>query len=175
MKKSKIISFQIILAQITAIAIWFVITVVQWSNNPKSNPGISIPLIVRGVEAFSIFIVSGGLIFTIYKVKEFFKPYALRLILLLVIYIPAMLTNLLSLAIRDLIGFAPPQIDGFFFIQSLHFYIPLLLVFVVYAVVKNRIDLQLEKENKLKAESLAQQAKWMMLRYQVNPHFYSMH
>jgi len=42
---------------------------------------------------------------------------------------------------------------------------------VVFAVVKNRIDLQRETENRLKAQSLTQQAKWMMLRYQVNPHF----
>lgn len=171
MAKSKNIQIQLILAQITTILIWYVITVVQWANNPKSNPDISIPLIVRGVEAFSIFIIAGGLTIVINKVNRIFRPFVARLLLVAFLYIPAILANLLSLKLRELIGYAPPKIDGFFFIQSLHFYIPLLLMFVVYALVKNRLDLQKATEDKLKAESLARQAKWMMLKYQVNPHF----
>lgn len=171
MQKSKYRISQLILAQITAIVIWYIITVVQWINNPKGSPDISIPLVVRGIEAFSIFIVAGIITLAIQKTKRVFKLYISRLLLIIFLYIPAILSNILSLKIRQVIGYTPPKIDGFFFIQSLHFYIPLLLAFVVYALVKNRIDLQNEKEEKLKAESLAQQAKWMMLRYQVNPHF----
>jgi hypothetical protein len=37
--------------------------------------------------------------------------------------------------------------------------------------VKHRIEWNREREEKLKAESLAQEARWMMLSYQVNPHF----
>jgi len=169
--KLKHINFQLILSQIIAILIWYIISVVQWTNNPKGSPDISLSLIVRGTEAFSIFIVASALNYTVYKNKNLFKSLIFRLLLVILIYFTAILANFISLSIRDLIGYSPPKINNFFFIQSLHFYFPLLLVFLVYAVVKNRIDLQKEKENKLKAESLAQQAKWMMLRYQVNPHF----
>ena len=79
--------------------------------------------------------------------------------------------SVISISLRKIIGYASPKIDGYFFIQSLHFYIPLFLLFVVYSLVKNRVNLQKERANKIKAEGLAQQAKWMMLRYQVNPHF----
>jgi LytS/YehU family sensor histidine kinase len=47
----------------------------------------------------------------------------------------------------------------------------MLLVMVVYAITSNQIEIGQERENRHKAESLAQQARWMMLRYQVNPHF----
>jgi len=171
MQKNSYIKIQLLLSQFIAVFIWFLISVVQWSNNPKSSPGITIPLIVRGVEALCVFIVSGILILIIDWARCFFKDYLMRIILLILIYPFAIATNVLSLLIRRSIGYAPPPIDNYFFIQSLHFYIPLLLVLIVYFIVKGRILLQAEKENKLKAEGLAQQAKWMMLRYQVNPHF----
>lgn len=171
MKKSNTIIAQVLLAQIAAIFIWFLISVVQWSNNPKSDPGIVIPLIVRGVEAFSVFIVSSLLIYLVELTRKFVKPFLLRFSLLFIMYGFAVLASLLSINLRAILGYAPPKIDNYFFVQSLHFYIPLLLIIVFYEVVKNQIALQKEKENKLKAESLAQQAKWMMLRYQVNPHF----
>ncbi len=171
MHKSKYIKAQLLLSQLLAVFVWFLVSVVQWSKNPKNSPGIEIPLIVRGTEAVSVLIVSGILIFLIQRYRRYFKSIFSRVLLLIVFYFFALLTNVLSLAIRDFIGYKPPTIDGYFFIQSLHFYIPLLLVFVFYSIVRNRIELQSEREEKLRAESLAQQAKWMMLRYQVNPHF----
>lgn len=171
MKQNKHIAAQLFAAQFIGVFVWFLITVVQWSNNPKASPGISIPLIVRGVEAIAVLIISGGMIFVINKIRVLFKPFIARLLLLALIYLLAIAANLISLALRGMLGYAPPKIDGYFFIQSLHFYIPLLLVFVIYYLVRNRFELQSEREDKLRAEGLAQQAKWMMLRYQVNPHF----
>jgi len=170
-KKTKIYPYQIVIAQIIAITVWLSITVIQWVNNPKGSPGIRIPLIVRSIEAIAILIVSGSFILIFEKIKRDYKNNYVRLLLWLLIYIGAILANIISLFLRKLLGFAPPKIDGYFFIQSLHFYIPILLVIIIYSVGKNRIEVQVERENKLKAENLAQQAKWMMLRYQVNPHF----
>ena len=171
MKKLNKSSIQLLLAQFSVVFIWFLITVVQWTNNPKSNPGITIPLIVRGIEAISILATSAISLYLVNRFRYKFKHYLMRLLLLVVLYPIAVLTNYLSIFIRDLLGFSPPAIDGFFFIHSLHFYLPILLVFSVFYLLKNRFELQSEREEKLLAESRLQQAKWLMLRYQVNPHF----
>lgn len=162
---------RLLLAQLVAIFIWFIITVIQWANNPKNSPGLVIPVIVRITEAFSIFFVSGVFILIMEKFWSQFKRYHVWLILLVIIYTGAILCNILSIQLRSIIGYAPPHIDNYFFIQSLHFYIPLVLVMVFYGVVKTQMTIQQEREEKLLAESQAQQAKWIMLRYQVNPHF----
>ena len=62
-------------AQLVAISIWFIITVIQWANNPKNSPGFLIPIIVRITEAFSIFLVSGAFILIIEKFWNYFKRY----------------------------------------------------------------------------------------------------
>jgi len=165
-------AFQLFAGRCIAIGIWFLITVVEWTNNPKSSPGFSIPLLVRAVEAFSILLVSEAVIFSIRKLWRFFpRRYQAMLSLFLAFYVFAIAANVIALTIRSLIGFAPPQIDGYFFVQSLHFYVPLYLVVAIHYLVKHRIDLNRERESKLEAEAHAQKAKWMMLRYQVNPHF----
>jgi len=171
LNRSRIKTSHVIIAQFIAIAIWMSITIIQWVNNPKGSPGLLIPLIVRSVEAFSIIIISGMLIIFIEKTPKKYKNSYARLFLWILVYFGAIFTNLLSIFLRSLIGYAPPRIEGYFFVQSLHFYIPLILVLGIYSIGKHRLELQIERENKLKAESLAQQAKWMMLRYQVNPHF----
>jgi len=117
MKKENQIQIQLVLAQITVIVIWFLITVIQWTNNPKSNPGITIPLIVRGIEALSVFIVSSSIIFIVYKIGFIFKTYIARLTLLVAIYLFSLLANIISISIRSIIGYAPPKVDGYFFIQ----------------------------------------------------------
>ncbi len=173
LQKQKYLAFQLFTARSVAIFIWFLITVVQWTNNPKGSPGLTIPIVVRAVEAFAILLVSEAVIFSINKSWRFFllRRKQTMLVLFLALYFYAIAANLISLAIRGIIGFTPPKLDGFFFIQSLHFYVPIYLVIAIHYLVKNRIDLKTEKENKLRAEALAEQAKWMMLRYQVNPHF----
>jgi len=170
-KKKKIYPFQIVIAQFIAVAIWLSITVIQWVNNPKGSPGIQIPLIVRSIEAIAILMVSGAFILIFENIKRDYKNNYIRLALWFLIYVGAIISNIISIFLRKLLGYAPPKIEGYFFIQSLHFYIPILLVIIIYSLGKNRIEVQVERENKLKAESFAQQAKWMMLRYQVNPHF----
>lgn len=162
---------QIIYAQFSAIIIWFLITTIQWINNPKGSPGLAIPLTVRGIESFSIFLISGFFILLNEKFKKDSRKYYFRLALVILVYFGSIIANILSIFIRNLFGYSPPKIDDYFFVQSLHFYIPIILVLIIYGITKNRIELQYERENKLKAENLAQQAKWMMLRYQVNPHF----
>jgi sensor histidine kinase YesM len=171
MKKDQLFSNQILLAQAAAILIWLMISVIQWSNNPKSSPGIWIPMIVRGVESFSIFITSTVLIFSIEKLSIKFKQSFVLVFMIVLIYLVAILANILSLLTRGIIGFSPPPIDSFFFIQSLHFYIPLTLVLVFVEIIRYKKVAQIEYENKLIAEKSLHQSQWLMLRYQVNPHF----
>jgi len=172
MNLKKYTRFQLFLIQLIAVFVWFLITVVQWSGNPKNSPGLTIPLIVRGVEALAVLIMSSGLIFLAEHVRHRFRRPGVVLILVFIfLYFFAIAANVISLIIRAMVGYSPPAIEGYFFIQSLHFYIPLFLVYLLYWAVKHRIEWYQEREEKLKAESLAQEAKWMMLSYQVNPHF----
>ncbi len=171
MKRFKKIPLQSLGAQLFAVILWFLITVIEWSQNPKTSPGFLIPAIIRGTEALSIFLVTGFIIWIIENVKTSIRKGWIRVLLLIILYPGAMIANLMSIGIRALIGYAPPPTDSFFFFHSFHFYLPMLLVMVVYAIVRNQLEINRERENKIKAESLAQQAKWMMLRYQVNPHF----
>jgi len=172
MNRNRYNRFQLFLIQLIAVFVWFLITVVPWSGNPKNSPGLTIPLIVRGVEALAVLIMSSGLIFLAEKLRHRFRrPAVLFILVFVVLYFFAIAANVISLIIRAMVGYSPPPIDGYFFIQSLHFYIPLFLVYVLYWAVKHRIEWNREREEKLKAESLAQEARWMMLSYQVNPHF----
>ena len=172
MNGSRHTRFQLFLIQLIAVFVWFLITVVQWSGNPKNSPGIAIPMIVRGVEALAVLIMSSGLIFLAEQLRHRFRrPLVLLILVFVFLYFFAIAANVISLILRAMIGYSPPSVDGYFFIQSLHFYIPLFLVYVLYWAVKHRIEWNREREEKLKAESLAQEARWMMLSYQVNPHF----
>jgi len=158
-------------AQLITVVLWYLMTVVEWSQNPKNSPGLMIPVIVRGTEAFSILLVTGVLIWILQNTKGNIRKSWVRIILLAVLYPAAMLANIMSLGFRSLLGYSPPPLDQFFYFHSFYFYLPMLLVLVVYAIVRNQIEINEERENRLKAENLAQQARWMMLRYQVNPHF----
>lgn len=171
MKRFRQVSSKSIWAQVFTVVLWFLITVIEWSQNPKSNPGILVPAIIRGTEALSIFMVTLLITWVLENMKISMKKGWLRIMLLLALYPGALLANLLSLGIRSIIGYSPPPLDGFFYFHSFHFYLPMLLVMVVYIIVSNQVEISRERENRHKAESLAQQARWMMLRYQVNPHF----
>ncbi|MEE4178783.1 MAG: histidine kinase [Bacteroides sp.] len=159
------------LAKVTPIAILFLISLIQWSYAVKSNMGKTLPLIVIVVEAVSLFVLASLIIFILSKVGNKLRSYPARLILTAGLYFFALAASLISSIARDLTGYDPLTFDSYFFIRSLNFFFPIILVVVVYALVRNRMDLAVERENKLRAESLAQQARWMMLRYQVNPHF----
>lgn len=87
------------------------------------------------------------------------------------IYPGALISAYLGIQLRSIVGYGPPVFNNYFFIQSLHYYTPILLVIIFYLIVKNQVEAQKEKEEKLRAEGRAQEAKWMMLRYQINPHF----
>lgn len=167
----KKIPLNIVRAQLLTVLLWFLITVIEWSQNPKSNPGFLVPAIIRGTEAFSIFLVTSVFIWILENLKAGIRVTGVRIVLLLSLYPGALLANLLSLGIRFLIGYSPPPLERFFFFQSFHFYLPMLLVMVVYGIFRTQMEINSEKEHRLKAENLAQQARWMMLRYQVNPHF----
>ena len=171
MSRFKKVPIKLVWAQLFAVVLWFLITVIEWSQNPKSNPGFLVPAIIRGTEALSIFLVTGLFILIIENIQINIRKVWTWIALLFTLYPGALLANLMSLGIRSLIGYLPPPLGNFFFFHSFHFYLPMLLVLVVYAIVQNQIEIGRERENRHKAESLAQQARWMMLRYQVNPHF----
>jgi two-component system, LytTR family, sensor kinase len=73
-------------------------------------------------------------------------------------------------ALRGVVGSRPIIHAGF--AHDLLNYVVLLLawsgLFLSYAY---RLDLEAERERALRALSLASEARWQMLRYQVNPHF----
>ena len=171
MQHFKKIPIQSVWAQVFAVVLWFLITVIEWSQNPKSNPGILVPMIIRGTEALSIFLVTGFFIVVLENINTSMKNAWVRVVLLFALYPGALIANLISLGIRTAIGYSPPPLGQFFFFHSFHFYLPMLLVMVVYAIVRNQMEIVSEREHRHKAENLAQQARWMMLRYQVNPHF----
>lgn len=158
-------------AQLLTLVLWFLITVIEWSQNPKSNPGFLVPALIRGTEALSIFLITSVCTWILENLKTGIRSTGIRIIVLIGLYPASLLANLLSLGIRSLMGYAPPPLGRFFFFHSFHFYLPMLLVMVVYAIFRTQMEISSERENRQKAESLAQQARWMMLRYQVNPHF----
>jgi len=171
MKCFKKVPIKSVWAQVFAVVLWFLITVIEWSQNPKTNPGVLIPVIIRGTEALSIFLVTGFFIVALENINASIKNAWLRVVLLFALYPGALIANLISLGFRAVIGYSPPPLGQFFFFHSFHFYLPILLVMVIYAIARNQMDIVRERENRHKAENLAQQARWIMLRYQVNPHF----
>jgi len=171
MRKKRKLRAHIFWAQLIVTFIWYVISVIAWMGNPKGSPNLDVPLLVRGAEFLSIILVSGAFILVMEFRQVNINRKGIRVLLLLILYPGSILTNYLSLGIRALIGYSPPPIGSFFYIHSLYYYVPMLLVMVAYAYVKNQQEITREKEKTLEAETLAQQARWMMLRYQVNPHF----
>jgi hypothetical protein len=171
MLRLKKIPLNFLWAQLFTVVLWYLITVIEWSQNPTSSPGLLVPAIIRGTEAVSVFLVTGMFIWGLEKLQTGIRQARIRLLLLLGLYPGALLANLLSLGLRSLLGYMPPPMGRYFYFHSFHFYLPMLLVIVVYAIVKNQMEINRERENRLKAENLAQQARWMMLRYQINPHF----
>ena len=158
-------------AQLIVTFIWYVISVVAWLGNPNGSPNLEIPLVVRGAEFASIILVTGILILIMERYRVDINRKGIRIVLLLILYPGSILTNYISLGIRALIGYSPPPVNSYFYIHSLYYYVPMLLVMVAYAYMKNQQEITREKEKTLEAETLAQQSRWMMLRYQVNPHF----
>lgn len=171
MKKTVRIPSAYIFAQFIAISLWFVISVIQWANNPKGNSGWIVPIIIRATEAISIFIVSGIIILILEYLNLTIRKLYLWLFLIIILYPCAILSALIGIQLRSLIGYSPPVFDNYFFVQSLHYYTPIILVIIFYLIVKNRIEVQKEKEEKIIAEGKLREASWLMLRYQVNPHF----
>ncbi|MCF8233728.1 MAG: histidine kinase [Bacteroidales bacterium] len=162
---------QVLWAQFAAITIWFLISIIQWANNPKGNLGILIPIIVRGVEGLSIWVASGVLVIILNVLLKRVRQLLAFMLVFLMIYPVAVLANLLSIGIRSLIGYSAPPLGNFFFVHSLHFFIPLLLILVFVSMLHFRHSLQTMRIKALQAESLSREANWLMLRYQVNPHF----
>lgn len=175
MKRKHVIIYKVIISQLAILSVWVIISILQWMKSP-SNPGVLLPLVVRGIEAFSVFAI--GLIYIYIFEKISFKDHEFKLkhglVVLVAIYIGSIASHILSISIRKLVGYSPPLLEfykGYFFIRSTWFYLPLALNISIFIYFKIVYIAQIEREDKLKAESFAQQAKWMMLRYQVNPHF----
>ena len=68
-------------------------------------------------------------------------------------------------------GFTGGEFVDFSFMSGLSNYPSLLSAMLVYGITVYRSVAREEHENALKAEALLNDARWKMLRYQVNPHF----
>lgn len=163
-----------LLAQCVVLIVWLIISVMQWMLWP-SNVGIKIPVLIRGTEALSVFLL--GLVYiTIFESVNFKSDqfnWKLGLIVILAVYFGSVLSNLLSILIKELLGYKSPYmfLKDKFLLRSTWFFIPFILNVGVFVFFKIEYIALLEKAKNIEAQTYAQQAKWMMLRYQINPHF----
>lgn len=98
------------------------------------------------------------------------KPRWWHLILMIIVGYPAgiaayIIYNILSSGFSVLSG---EQFSIFF---GISYYPTILMLLLTYVIILYWENARIEHENALKAEALANEAKWQMLRYQVNPHF----
>lgn len=120
----------------------------------------------------SLWISSGALLmlFELFRMKNLSLGWIIAG-LIPAVYIGAMIANILTNLFSWVAGFETESLTDYFFLASLYFYIPLTLVLVFYGIGMATYEARKEKEHALQSESLAREARWQMLRYQVNPHF----
>jgi sensor histidine kinase YesM len=118
----------------------------------------------------SIMLVATILILIFEIPRKKIRPRWWHLLLLAVIAYPATIAVFLVYNIL-FSGFRAVNLSSFPIYNGLQYYPELLLIMLAYAVILYYENARLEHENALKAEALANEAKWQMLRYQVNPHF----
>lgn len=91
------------------------------------------------------------------------------LILLLVCFPASMATKIVYMILRT--GFSGGEFVDFSFMSGLANYPSLLSAMLAYGITIYWNVARIEHENAIKAEALLKDARWQMLRYQVNPHF----
>jgi hypothetical protein len=93
-----------------------------------------------------------------------------HILLLLMICFPASIASkILYTVFRS--GFSGEEFVDFSFLSGLANYPSLLNALLAYGITIYWNTARIEHENALKAEALLKDARWQMLRYQVNPHF----
>jgi hypothetical protein len=91
------------------------------------------------------------------------------IILLLISYPASIAVRIVLYILRD--GFSAPFEEGFSFMAGIGQLSVVLMSLLTYAAIVFWDNLLREHDNVLRTESLMSEAKWQMLRYQVNPHF----
>ena len=91
------------------------------------------------------------------------------IILLLISYPGSIAVRIVLYILRD--GFSAPFEEDFSFMAGIGQLSVVLMSLLTYAAIVFWDNLLREHDNVLKTESLMSEAKWQMLRYQVNPHF----
>lgn len=91
------------------------------------------------------------------------------IILLLICYPASLASKILYTLLRT--GFKMGEFIDFSFLSGLSNYPSLLSAILAYGITIYWNVARVERENKLKAEAMLKDARWKMLRYQVNPHF----
>ncbi len=91
------------------------------------------------------------------------------LILLLICFPASIASKIIYSALRS--GFTGEEFVDFSFISGLANYPSLLNAILAYGLTVYWNVARSEHENAIKAEALLKDARWQMLRYQVNPHF----
>lgn len=86
-------------------------------------------------------------------------------------YMASMLCMFLTNLLFMIIGRKTVPISLDYFRMSIYFLIPLVFILAVYAVVVAIYDAGYQREKAIASDRLLQEAKWQMLRYQINPHF----
>ncbi len=93
-----------------------------------------------------------------------------HLIFLVIVCYPAsMAVYVIAITIRD--GFQATLSEDFSIYSGIALFPSVIMAMLVYGLMLLWDNAQREHDNALKAKALVSEAKWQMLRYQVNPHF----
>jgi len=128
------------------------------------------------LKSFALLFISHMIVATILLLifeipRKRIKPRWWHLLLLAIIGYPVSIVTFLVYNIL-FAGFRSVTVEDFPVFNGLQYYPMVLLILLTYAVILFWENARKERENALKAELLANEAKWQMLRYQVNPHFF---
>lgn len=172
---------KVTLAILGILFLWNTISVMIYFNTivysspdawPAELPNLLNVSVIRLIETLATLLIAVVLIIFIELPgrKVHFNIWFVLLVLL-VCFPGSVAVNILSQFIRKTSGHEIPPFDGFFLVRSLQYYVPLSMSLLAYGLTVFYSMVRREREEVLKAEAYAQEAKWQMLRYQVNPHF----
>ncbi|GEM_PF-1262639 len=91
------------------------------------------------------------------------------IILVIVCYPASMAVYVIAITIKD--GFQATFSEDFSIYSGITLFPSVVMAMLVYGLMLLWENAQREHDNALKATALVSEAKWQMLRYQVNPHF----
>ena len=141
---------------------------------PKSQPDYypEAMVLLRGFSLYFVshFFVSALLLAAFEIPRKRLRPRWWHLVLFAVLGYPASLAIFIIYRILRA-GFTDIFTEEFTVFNGIANYPQVLISLMAYAMILFWESARVEHENALKAESLANEAKWQMLRYQVNPHF----